>query len=174
MITIKNQIVAVVALVIAIVSAFLHGTISQSFGAAVVTPTNYNNLTLSNQLIVGGADVRADGAATTTVALALTDVQGNSVIFENSATGTAYTLNFPATSTLSGWLPHQGDETTLFFVNASSTGPTVTIASSTGVAVKTASSATTGAVIAGAMAELNIVRLTSGGNFDVQLSPTNP
>ncbi len=167
-------IVAVVALIIAIATALIHGSVSQSLGSATVTPTNYNNVTLSNQLVVGGADVRADGVGTPTpIALALTDLQGNSAIIENSATSTAYTLTFPATSTLSGWLPHAGDWTDIMFTNASTTGPTITIASSTGVDIKTSTTGTTAsAVVAGAVANMRILRLTNQGNFVVQFGVT--
>lgn len=174
---IKQNIVALVALIIAIAACFLPVSgPKQSFGAAVVTPTNYNNLTLSNQLITGGADLRTDGLATTSITLALTDLLGNTTIIENSATGTAYTLFMPSTTTLASFIPHAGDYAAFMIVNASTTGPTVTIASSTdGSFVVRTASTTAPTLVKGSFATFDCIRVVSNtGVIDCLLSPSNP
>jgi len=168
---IKNNVLALVALVVAIIAlVIVYGLTGKqlapaaSFGAAVVTPTNFNNLTLSNQLITGGADVRADGlASSTNNILGLTDLLGNTTIIENSATGTAYTLNLPATSTLSSFLPHQGDYASFIIFNASSTGPNVTVASSLDSSVVLQLATTSAVILPGKSATVDMFRSASSG-----------
>ncbi len=160
---IKQNIVALVALIIALVACFLPVTsvTTQSFGAAVVTPTNYTNLTLSNQLIVGGADVRSDTASST---LALTDFLGNSTIIETNATATAITLTLPGTSTLQSFIPHQGDYASFVLYSASTTGSTIAIASSSGsqlILATTTSVTNANLIFGGGAATLEAIRTAS-------------
>jgi hypothetical protein len=174
---IKSNKVALVALIVALIALFTPVTktnVLPPLGSATITPTNYTNLVLSNQLVTGGAAIRTDGlASSTSNVLGLADLQGNSMIYETSATGTAYTVTFPATSTLSGWMPHQGDYTDIVFLNASTTGPTISFASSTGVVFHANGTTTPNfQVVAGGAANLRVIRTTNNGNFFVQIGVT--
>ncbi len=175
----KNLTIGLVAtLVVAIIACFLPVTsiTTQSFGAAVVTPTNYTNLTLSNQLIVGGADVRNDPTSAT---LALTDFLGNSTIIENNSSSSAIVLTLPGTSTLQSFIPHQGDYASFIIYSASTTGTAFTIASSSGSQLLTASTSPIiggyNQVIAGGAATLEAVRTASSNGPIIWLfSPFKP
>ena len=149
---------------------------TQLLGASVTTPTNYNNLSLSNQLIVGGADLRSDGLATTSISLGLNDLLGNTTIIETAATSSAnaLTMFMPSSTTIIAVLPHAGDYVAYVVVNASTTGPTLAIASSTdsSVVVKVATS-TTNILKAGAMATLDCVKVVTGGIVDCILGPSS-
>lgn len=114
-----------------------------------------SNVYVTGQLIRGG--LYSTTLTANTLTLGAGDFTTNST-FSLSATTTS-TVTIPATSTLVSWLPNIGDTVRLLFINASSTGGTITIAAGAGSTLLSASS--TAVIQPSKMGVMEIVRNTA-------------
>jgi hypothetical protein len=151
--------------------------------------TNYDSLTLSDNLIVGGTvtitgatslsgaltsgtftqggGIRATSTIGTTIPLLASDFDVENVIDVTLNVQDA-TLSFPATSTLTSFIPNAGDTRTIYVRNATTTASMdITISGGTGVLLKKATST---AVVYGDTDGANFAKidLTRKSNTDIE------
>ena len=184
---------AVVAVLLVIGGWFAHGnhtSVLVGGAAGQGEPAGFDNVSLTGGLKVGVAvgDVSVPSYGIGSSYTTSIDVNGGYELL--NATGTAYqlaasdmihtvigfiattstTVTLPATSTLTAFLPNVGDSMQMFFVNASSTGGTITLAGNTGVTLQVATSSK--AIIASAVSILYFIR-TATGSINVLMDINN-
>ena len=184
---------AVVAVLLVIGGWFAHGnhtSVLVGGAAGQGEPAGFDNVSLTGGLKVGVAvgDVSVPSYGIGSSYTTSIDVNGGYELL--NATGTAYqlaasdmihtvigfiattstTVTLPATSTLTAFLPNVGDSMQMFFVNASSTGGTITLAGNTGVTLQVATSSK--AIIASAVSVLDFIR-TATGSINVLMDTNN-
>lgn len=135
-----------------------------SVGNPLVMPTGLvGSIYAGNTLTVGGSQTIATSGSGTLLASAIQA----SVLFYNPAAGTgAITLTLPATSSLTAFIPNQGDCQQLVINSASTTAGLLTLAGNTGVNLRTASS--TLGVVGGGDAVIDFCRI-AGTQIDAIL-----
>jgi hypothetical protein len=141
-------------------------TLTQT-GASTFTGAITAGVVTTNALTQGGG-VTATSTVGTTVPLLATDFDTENVIDVTLNVRDA-TLSFPATTTLTSFIPTSGQMRTLFVRNASTTAAMdITIAGGTGVLLK---KATTSAVIYGDTdgANYGVLQLIRKANTDIEL-----
>lgn len=107
--------------------------------------------------------------ASTTVNLTAAQIASSSVI-AIVASSSATTVNFPASSTLTTFLPNAGDMTQLVIWSSSSTASTITFAGGTGTTLQKATSSAL--IIGGDSAIFRVYRQATGGNFNIVMMGT--
>ena len=140
----KTKLYIIGAIILAAIGAYF-AFVHKSNSAAAGLPAKYGtsvidaNLYVTGQFVSGGLD-SITAATTTGQTLTLGDLQ-NSVVSINPSAGSV-TYTFPAaTTSLSTFLPNIGDNTYIYFWNATTTGSaTVTLAGGSGTTLLSASS----------------------------------
>lgn len=155
---IKIAIAALVAVVAAVVALDLFpAKESRTLALFDNEATNFTNVEIEGYLFVGDTFTRGGLLATSTVAtstgaLKERDLSYSTIFVDHPAGALTYTL--PASSTVTSLIPNAGDRIEVLIFNNGTT--TITVAGSTGTALKSASS--TAVINANGIGILNLVR----------------
>lgn len=158
-----------------------------------ISATNFTEVTASNGMYIGaggltvnsgdtnllgtltqggGVNSKSPAISTSTVYLLQADLKYG-ILSVTAGTSSAMTLQLPATSTLTSFVSTAGQSTRLEFVNASTTGPAITVTAGTGETIYLSGSSTSTPAISGGKRAILDFFKQSNGNVDVIMSGTN-